>query len=208
MTYPCTGVILAGGLNSRFNGKDKALIHVGRKKVLDRLSDIFCDLFDEKILVTNDPIKYIAWDFKLATDIFPIRSSLTGIHTSLFFTTNPYVFVTACDTPYLKKEIVEFLIGNIEARLDVIIPETEAGLEPLCAVYSTKCLKPAEHNLRQQKLKIQQFFNKVRVKKIPEKDLRSKDPDLISFFNINTPADLHLAESIEAGALEDNQTSP
>jgi molybdopterin-guanine dinucleotide biosynthesis protein A len=208
MTYPCTGVILAGGLNTRFKGKDKALIHVGRKQVIDRLSDIFCDLFDEKILVTNNPIKYIAWDFKLATDIFPIRSSLTGIHASLFFTTNPYVFVTACDTPFLKKEIVEFLIGNIEAGVDVIIPETDAGLEPLCAVYSTRCLKPVEHNIRQQKLKIQQFFNTVRVKKIPEKDLRSKDPDLISFFNINTPADLHLAESIEAETLEDIQTSP
>ncbi len=203
MTYSCSGVILAGGLNTRFNGEEKALIHVGQRQILDHLSDIFCDLFDERILITNNPMKYLAWDFKLATDIFPIRSSLTGIHAGLFFTTNPYIFVTACDTPFLKKEIVEFLMANIQSGVDVIIPETDAGLEPLCAVYSTKCLKPVEHNLRQQKLKIQEFFKKLRIKRIPEKDLKTIDPDLISFFNINSPADLQRANKFEIEKLND-----
>ncbi|MGD2272092.1 MAG: molybdenum cofactor guanylyltransferase [Desulfobacterales bacterium] len=198
MTYSCSGVILAGGLSKRFNGRDKAFVQVGRKDIVTRLLDIFNDLFEEKILVTNDPMKYLCHDAKLASDVFPIRSSLTGLQAGLFFAATPYAFIAACDTPFLKKGVIEILLENIEPGIDVIIPETASGLEPLCAVYSKKCLIPAENNLRRHNFKIQQFFKKVRVKKILEKELRKQDPDLISFFNINSPADLETAEKIEA----------
>lgn len=196
MRFPCTGVILAGGQNERFSGINKAFINVGGKRILDRTYEIFDSLFDEIILIANDPLKYLAWDLHIVSDIFPFRSSLTGIHTGLFFTNNFYTFITACDIPFLKKELVETVINSIETGVDVIIPETLNGMEPLCAVYSKRCLKPIENNLIQKELKIKQFFKKVRVKKLPENILREKDPDLISFFNINTPDDLARAEEI------------
>ena len=59
-------------------------------------------------------------------------------------------------------------IAGIEPGADVIIPETAAGLEPLCAVYSKNCLKSAEYNLRQHHLQIQQFFKKVQAKAIQQ----------------------------------------
>ena len=196
MKFPCTGVILAGGQNKRFSGMNKAFISVGGKRILDRTYEIFDSLFDEIILVTNDPLKYLEWDLRIVSDIFLYRSSLTGIHTGLFFTNNFYTFITACDIPFLKKELVETIINNIETGVDVIIPETLNGMEPLCAVYSKRCLKPVENNLIQKELKIEQFFKNVRVKKLSENILREKDPDLISFFNINTPNDLARAKKI------------
>jgi molybdopterin-guanine dinucleotide biosynthesis protein A len=39
-------------------------------------------------------------------------------------------------------------------------------------------------------------LNKGRIKKIPEERLREKDPELVSFFNINTPEDLERAEQL------------
>ncbi len=190
MKFPCSGVILAGGRSSRFSGRNKAFIHVGGKRIIDRTYSLFKDLFEEIILVTNDPLQYIEWNFNIVTDIFPFRSSLTGIHAGLFFTTSPYAFFAACDTPFLKRGLVETIVDGIEPGVDVIIPETSKGLEPLCAVYSKQCLKPAEQHLIQRELRIRQFFRKVRVKKLPEKVLREKDPDLLSFFNINTPDEL------------------
>ena len=196
MKYPLTGVILAGGLNTRFSGKNKAFFRVRGIKLLDRVYGIFQDLFEEIILVTNDPIQYLEWDLKIVTDLFPFRSSLTGIHTGLFYITTPFAFFAGCDTPFLKREIVETIINGIEPRIDVVIPETSAGLEPLCAVYSKECLKPIERHIKQQKVKIQRAIKNVRIKKIPESVLRDKDPALISFFNINTQDDLVLAESM------------
>ncbi|HAY39257.1 MAG TPA: molybdenum cofactor guanylyltransferase, partial [Desulfobacteraceae bacterium] len=97
-----TGVILAGGKNSRFSGKNKALVRIGGKRILDRIYEVFTILFDKIILVTNDPLQYMEWDFDIVTDIFPIRSSLTGIHTGLFYITTPYAFFVACDIPFIK----------------------------------------------------------------------------------------------------------
>ena len=198
MTHPCTGVILSGGLSTRFDGKNKAFINVGGMRILDRLYRIFSDLFDEIILVTNDPLQFLEWDLTIVTDIFPVRSSLTGIHAGLFYMKNSFGFFAACDTPFLKKDLVEVLLENIEGNKDIIMPETAAGMEPLCAIYSKRCLNTAEHHIKQNKFKIQQALGKHRWKIISESKLRSKDPELISFFNINTPQDLAKAEEMAA----------
>ena len=189
-----TGVILAGGKNSRFSGKNKALVHVGGKRILDRIYEVFTILFDKIILVTNDPVQYMEWDFDIVTDIFPIRSSLTGIHTGLFYITTPYAFFAACDIPFIKKELIEILLDSVEPSIDIVIPETSKGLEPLCSVYSKRCLKPVEEQLEKQSLKIERMFQQVRVKKISEDILRTIDQDLLSFSNINTPDDLTKAK--------------
>ena len=196
MSVPCTGVILSGGLNTRFNGQNKALIRVGQRRILDRLYDIFSDLFAEIILVTNQPLQFLDWDLTIVTDIFSVRSSLTGIHAGLFYMRNPFAFFSACDTPFLKKELVKTLVEQIENNTDIIMPETAAGYEPLCAIYSKRCLKRAEQHLKENKFKIQWAFRGHRIKYIPESKLLQKDPELISFFNINTPEDLIRAEEM------------
>jgi len=196
MKNNCTGVILAGGQNSRFAGKNKALIRIDGKRILDRIFEIFSVLFDKIILVTNNPLQYMEWDFEIVTDIFPIRSSLTGIHAGLFYITTPYAFFTACDVPFLKKELVETLLNGIEPNIDIVIPETSKGFEPLCSIYSKRCLKPIERQIEKKAFKIQQIIQTVRVKKISENILRTVDPDLFSFSNINTPDDLDRAKQI------------
>ncbi len=201
MKIPCSGIILAGGLNKRFGGKNKAFIHCGGKRILDRVYDVLQTLFDEIILVTNDPIPYLEWDLKIVADLFPFRSSLTGIHAGLFYATNPFAFVTACDTPFLKKALVQKILDETDPKADLTIPETKAGLEPLCAVYSKKTLNKIEPYLIQEKVKIIRVFGTKRVKKIPENLLRQADPDLVSFFNINAPDDLKEAEEIAANEL-------
>ena len=198
MKFPCSGIILSGGLNTRFSGQEKAFVRVGGKLILDRIYEVFCELFDEIILVTNNPQSYLKWDLVMVPDLFPIRSSLTGIHAGLFFSKNPFAFFSACDTPFLQRDLIETILGKIEKDMDLIMPETSAGFEPLCAVYSKRCLQSAEHHLEQNKCKIQLALRKHRIKTIPEKILREKDPELISFFNVNTPNDLAQAEEMIA----------
>ncbi len=191
---PCTGVILAGGLNTRFNGHPKALVSVGGKPILSRVYGVLRELFDEIILVVNEPIFYMDWDIHIVTDLFSVRSSLTGIHTGLFYANQPHVFFTACDAPFLKKELVETIVGALRTGFDVAMPSTSEGLEPLCAVYSKQCQKPVEHNIKRNQFKIQRVFRDSRILKIPETTLREDDSNLNSFFNVNTPVDLAQAE--------------
>jgi molybdopterin-guanine dinucleotide biosynthesis protein A len=200
MKFPCSGVILSGGLNTRFSGREKAFIQIGEKRIIDRIYALFSGLFEEIVVVTNNPLLFLEWDLNIVTDLFDIRSSLTGIHAGLFHTTNPYAFFTACDAPFLRKELVETILERIDEKADIIMPRTSAGQEPLCSVYSKRCLETAQQHLKQKKLKIQLAFRRCRIKYVSEKILREKDPDLLSFFNINTPEDLTKAQEI-AGKL-------
>ncbi|MFO8083941.1 MAG: molybdenum cofactor guanylyltransferase [Desulfobacterales bacterium] len=196
MKVLCTGVILAGGLAKRFSGEVKALLPLGGKKILDRIYQVFSELFEEIILVTNDPVNFLEWNLMIGTDLYPVRSSLTGLQAGLFYASNPHVFFSASDTPFLNKKLVETLLEKIDDHHDVIIPETSKGIEPLCAVYSKRCSQRIEHHLSKSDFKIQHFFKKARVKKIPENRLKIADPDLLSFFNINTAEDLQVAQKI------------
>jgi len=196
MKYGCTGVILAGGQSKRFSGRNKALLLVGGEPILDRIYRLFDELFEEVILVTNDPLAYLPWDVTIVTDLYDTRSSLTGIHAGLFYARMPYAFFSACDTPFLQKNLVCHILDAIEPRLDVIVPQTTAGLEPLCAVYSKRCLASIAHNLDIKQFKILEFYRKVRTKRIGEHALRRWDPELTSFFNVNSPRDLPEAERI------------
>ena len=196
MIFPCSGVILAGGENKRFSGIDKAFCKINGHRIIDHVYSIFRQVFDEIIIVTNTQEKYLEWDSMIVRDIFPVRSSLTGIHTGLFYSSNPFAFFSACDTPFLKKELVECVISKLDPKFHAIIPETHKGIEPLCAAYSRESLPLIENKLMQKKFKIRRLFTKNRLKTISEKTIRRVDPDLISFFNINSPDELQKAKRI------------
>jgi molybdopterin-guanine dinucleotide biosynthesis protein A len=177
-------------------GNDKAFLSVGNQTIMDRLYNTLQGLFDEVLLVTNNPLQYLSWNLMIVTDLFSIRSSLTGIHAGLFHASASHAFITACDTPFLKKELIGALLEEVDPKWDVVVPVTEQGNQPLCAIYSKRCIKPIEHQLQNEELKILKFFPKVNVKEIPEERVRSADRHLISFFNINTPEDFTASEKI------------
>lgn len=196
MTFPCAGVILAGGLSSRFSGQNKAFMEVGGKRIIDRLLAVYHPIFDEIIIVTNDPRAYLDLDAAIVTDIFPFRSSLTGIHAGLFHTTRPYAFFAACDTPFLMPGVVRRILDGLSPGVDGVVPQTSMGFEPLCAVYARSCCQAIEQRLEKQRFQIRGFFKKLRIRNLSEKSLRQYDPELRSFFNINTPDDLARAQDI------------
>jgi molybdopterin-guanine dinucleotide biosynthesis protein A len=194
--YPCTGVILAGGENKRLPGIHKGFIEISGERIIDRILTLFNRLFDEVIIVTNEPLLYTDVDAMVVTDIIQVRSSLAGIHAGLFYASNPNIFVSACDTPFLNENLVKKVLNSMESSKTVIVPEVKLGLEPLCAVYSKKCLSHIERSIKEGKLSIKSFFTKNRTKKIPESVLRMEDKELFSFFNVNTVEDLEKAREI------------
>jgi len=193
MKNACTGVILAGGANNRFPGKKKAFRKVGDTVILEGIYKLFSHLFDEVILVVNDPKEFCGWDMNIVTDIDPSKCALSGIHAGLFYASNPYAFITACDTPFVNLQIIEYLVDQIESQWDIILPKTDDGYEPLSAVYSKACLPLIEDNLAQKIFMIKKFFRWKKVKAVPPEQLKLLDPDMRFYFNINTKEDLETA---------------
>ncbi len=82
---PCAGVVLAGGLSSRFGGREKALIPLAGQAMIDHIIRAFDDLFDEILIVSNQPQNHVDRDATIVSDLVDARSSLTGIHAALFY---------------------------------------------------------------------------------------------------------------------------
>ena len=192
----CSGVILAGGLNTRFGGKEKAFLRVGGVAIIDRLVGVFEKLFEDITVVTNNPQNYLYLKHMIVSDVLNLRSSLTGIHAGLFYASTPFCFICACDTPFLSTDVVRFIVAQANSRIDAAIPKTSGGWEPLCALYSKRCLQAVEHQLGGGKRTINRLFPHLRKRVIAEQELRTIDPELKSFFNINTPDDLDKAEAL------------
>ncbi len=196
MKPSCSGAILAGGLSSRFQGRNKAFFELNGRRVIDPIIEVFQKVFDDIIIVTNTPLAYLDYDVTLVSDIFSVRSSLTGIHAGLLYAQNPYVFVAACDTPFIREEMIHLIVSNIHPDAAAVMPETPSGTEPLLAAYARSALSAIEWHLEREKFKIKRVFKKMRVVKIPEEKVLAVDPDLKSFFNINTAADLDRAGKV------------
>lgn len=195
--YPCAGIILAGGQNRRMQGKNKALLTVGRLSIIERQIRLFEELFQEVILVSHHPLDFASWDGLIVGDILPHRGSLIGVHAGLFYARSERAFIAACDMPFIKPELVRLLVEEGGPQWDVVVPVTADGYQPLFAVYSKRCLQVIEDQVQQGAMKISRLYGRVKVKKIPEERLREVDPELISFFNINTDEDWQRSQSLE-----------
>ena len=95
--------------------------------------------------------------------------------------------------------MIQAVLNTVKPNLDIVVPQTELGFEPLCAAYSRRCLKPVQIQLEKKQFQIQRLFKAMHTQRILEPHLREIDPDLISFFNINTPEDLEQARQMARG---------
>lgn len=193
MTFDVTGVILAGGKNIRLPGEKKTFRKIGEKMILETIYKVFSNLFNEIIIVVNEPREFAGWDMTVVTDIIPSKCALAGLHAGLFYASNPYVYVTACDTPFLLQSVIEYIVGKIEKGFDVVVPRTEKGLETLTAAYSKDCIPLIEDTLNKDIYMIKKIFRPGKVKEIPIQELKPLDPELQFIFNVNTPEDLEKA---------------
>ena len=196
MKYDISGIILAGGKNSRLPGEKKPLRKVGDRMILESIFTIFQSLFKETILVVNDPKDFVKWDMNIVTDIIPSGCALAGIHAGLFYASYPYAYVTASDTPFVSASVIQYIINRIEKRYEVIIPKTKDGLETLFAVYSKDCIPFIEKNLSKNIYMIKKFFRPDKVKEILVDEFKHLDPELRFIFNVNTPEDLEKANKM------------
>ena len=130
-------------------------------------------------------------------DLYPGKGSLIGIFTGLVHSANFLNLVVACDMPFLNLDLLRYMV-DISPGFDVVIPRIGDQMEPLHAVYSRNCLGPMEKQIKQGNLKITGFFDSLKVKYVGKEELDRFDPERLSFFNINTEADLKKARVLAA----------
>jgi molybdopterin-guanine dinucleotide biosynthesis protein A len=183
-----TGIILSGGSNTRM-GQNKAFLRVGGERLIDRTVRLFRSVFREVIIVTANPLDYLDQDAAIVTDLLTGRGALGGLYTGLFYASDEYAFIAACDIPFLNRSFLEYMT-SLATGYDIVVPAPPDGLQPLHAVYSRRCLPAIRSLLDRNRFQIKEFYPGHTLLRISPEVLRSYDPEGRMFFNVNTPEDL------------------
>ena len=195
-----SGIVLAGGQSRRL-GRDKAVELLGGKPMIRRVLERVAGLTSENIVVVADEARGNALplleDTRVAVDVHPGMGSLGGIFSGLAAAGNEWAIVAACDMPFLNADLLGYLLSLREGA-DVVAPVVAGRPEPTHALYSRECLPFIEERLRAEELKITGFYGRVRVCYVEERDILRFDPELLSFFNVNSPQDLERALALAA----------
>jgi len=206
-TLDISCIVLAGGKGLRL-GQSKALEIIGDRSLLQRVVFSLSFFKSDIIIVTANKQSFSQLidypKLRVVTDIYPGKGPLGGIYTGLVASDSFYNLVVACDMPFLNQALLRYMI-QISASFDLVIPRLGNVLEPLHAVYSKGCLAPIEGLLKQGNLTVTELTNLVRVRYVDAVEINRFDPKHLSFFNINTEADLVTARELARGDRGDDK---
>ena len=168
--------IIAGG-QSRRMGRDKAFVDLGGKALIEHVIARSAKLGQaETILITNKPADYEHLALPMYADIMPDKGSLGGIYTALMKAKSEWVLVLACDMPFINTELLRFMIAQIDADIDIVVPRVAGYPQGLHAIYKKACIEPIRQQLAANRLKIIRFYDRMRVRYLDEADYAEFDP--------------------------------
>ncbi len=190
-----TGVILAGGKSSRF-GSNKALAKFNGLPLIESVAFGLGEIFPRLAIISNSPHEYSYLGLPIYEDIIKGLGPLGGIYTGLESIEDDWGFFTACDMPFLNKGLIRFMAEHRDS-MDAVVPRVDWKMEPLCALYNKRCLPEIKRLIADGVTQTIKAYNNLQVKFVEEETIRSFDPDLKSFLNVNRQAELALLSGME-----------
>lgn len=173
-------VVLAGGASRRM-GRDKAVVDVGGRPMLERVADAVTEAGADPVVIGGGPLRHGRLD--VLPDRRPGSGPLAAIADALVWSPHELVVVLACDLALLDTETVTRLVAAAaEPAIDVATAVTDRR-EPLCAAWRVSaCLPVVEELVIAGERAVVAAFDRLRVGEVPVSAER--------LLNVNTPADL------------------
>ena len=179
-------VIVSGGKSSRMK-QDKSLLPFGHYDSLaqyqvERLRGLF-----SKVYLSAKSNKF---DFKvqIIQDNYEDSSPLVALISIFENLEVEEVFILSVDAPFVANWVIETLYKHTEPTVDIVMAESNNGLEPLCAIYKRSFLKEAYIALQENNHRLQSLMSNLTVKAI-----KIEDEDV--FMNLNYPREYEEAKS-------------
>ncbi len=202
------GFVQAGGGSTRF-GIDKALVKLAGKTMLQRTAELLEKVCTE-VSIVAPPHKYENLPWQILTDRWPGQGPLGGILTALLFTNELAsshgsqdtrhalrCLIVGCDMPFLTQEFLAFLSHRASlSNAQVVVAESENGLEPLCACWSADAAATIQTAFDSGVRKVTQAMKQLSMEVLDESVWKRFDTHNRLFWNMNTPQDYEEARRI------------
>ncbi len=201
MIADCTAIILAGGDSQRMGG-DKANLVLGEQTLLQHVITTMRELFPEVIVSVRQLRPEIDLP-QVCDEQADIAGGgpLAGVVAGLERVATPWVFVVACDMPFMTPAMVE-LLGKYRGQYQAVVPVVQGHPQTLSAFYANGCLATIRaHVAGGGKNSLRAVLGNLQVRYVDETELSTADPVLRSFFDLDTPQDVANAIRRDGGRI-------
>lgn len=175
-------------------GFDKSLASLGGQFLLDIIAGKLLVVFDSVKLCAPSPEKFAELDYEI------IKDSGDGAASAIFSILSQarcnYVFVVACDMPFINPQHIECMKTHIlekKPRPDALIPVNGAHFEPLYGFYSVSAAPVFSKELSKGRRKILDILGCCNPAYFEEHHSRMIDRNLHMFTNLNYREDFDKA---------------
>jgi len=188
-----TGVVLAGGRATRWDGRDKGLIEVSGRPMISHVLDALEPQVEQVIINANRNLdEYRAFGFPVVTDPSgDFLGPLAGIASGLAAARTDWVAIVPCDAPLLAVDCVDRLASAREddERTDIAVAYDGERIQPVFALIRRGLVEDLDTFLESGGRKIDQWYGRQRMQLVDFSDR----PD--NFLNVNTREDRDLLEA-------------
>ncbi|MDR1955327.1 MAG: molybdenum cofactor guanylyltransferase [Treponema sp.] len=188
-----SALILAGGRGARI-GYDKKKLELDGdgETVIAVLITKLRTLFPEVLVSSNTPFVHdhiVVLPDKLGT------GPLAGIYQGLRYCHSAYLYVVACDMPFISLEYIRYMQEVMRQKpVDACVARRDDGLyEPFNSFFNKSCITPMYEALVRHEYKISTLLDRLRLHIIDLATMQAFNQEDM-FFNINAPADLDRAK--------------
>jgi molybdenum cofactor guanylyltransferase len=188
-----SAAILAGGHGERL-GHDKAILELGGQTLVERMVDRLAPLCNDVMVVLRADQHLEGIIARKVTDTPPYAGVLAGIAAGLAAARHEWCIVVACDMPFVSLPLLTHML-TLTDSYDAVVPRLEVGFEPLHALYHQRCLPSLLQALAKGQQRVVSFYEPLTIRYLKLAEIIPFDPELRSFFNVNTPEDLAQAEA-------------
>jgi molybdopterin-guanine dinucleotide biosynthesis protein A len=195
-----TAAILAGGRARRFGGRDKSGLILAGRTILERQLAELGPMAASVLLVTSSDLAAPLPGLTVVVDRLPGAGALGAIYTALVESFTAFTAVVAGDMPFVSGRFLAYLVETA-GDVDVVLPRTPDGYQPLCAVYARHAAEAIRERIDAGALKIADLVGPLRVREVGPDLIAPYDPDGTLFLNVNTPADYARALAAAGHAL-------
>lgn len=189
-----SAAILTGGRARRFDGRDKSQLRVAGRTMLERQLEALVGAVDRIWLAGYYGDVPLAPPLCVLADRKPGRGPLAGLDAALAAEPHGTVLLLACDMPYVTAPFLAHLLTRLDG-FDAVVPKTERGYHPLCAVYAQSCRVVVQRRLDQGHLRMQDLLADLRIRTVDGSELASFGEPGSLLANVNTQAALDALES-------------
>jgi molybdopterin-guanine dinucleotide biosynthesis protein A len=193
MISDCTAIILAGGESKRM-GRDKAALPFNGETLLQSVIGSVQPLFAQTLVSVRELRTDVA--LPQICDTQADGGPLVGLISALEAVTTPWVFVVACDMPFVAPALITHL-ASLRDHHQAVIPKAHEHAQPLAAFYALSCLPVLRQSLAGGNKSIIGALKSLDVRYVGADELLQWDAQLRSFFDLDTPQDLALAEGMK-----------